>query len=348
MATPKQKYIRQLNSIADRYGKMEDTTVKRVLSMLKDLRNEISGTLTRIPADDRYEPFRLTQLRTEINALTREFERKLSSEVSSAIAEAQSHGAQSVIEPLSELGELDEVDLPPSAQIQGQFFRPMAAQANVALDFTAALIQNIVEPMRAKINRELQLAFLGRKSPFDTMRAVTDILGVEARASIWGKRRDPVKGVAARAEMDVRTELQRMYNLSHSSQQRAIKRLVPDLLKTWIATADMRTRRSHLVAHLTYRNNPIPVDEPFILKVTKGKNKGRSFELQYPGDPAGPPELVIGCRCKMGTVHPKVGVIGSSLDGRIAQEINRRGTRLPPEARKQESVRYCAHGFVIE
>jgi hypothetical protein len=261
--------------------------------------------------------------------------------------EAGDHGAQAVIEPLSELGELDEVDIP-TAQLQGQFFRPVAAQANVALDFTAALIQNIVEPMRARINKELQLAVLGRKSPFDTMRAVTDILGIEARASIWGKRKDPVKGVAARAEADVRTELQRMYNLSHLSQQRVVKELVPDLLKTWIATADMRTRRSHLIAHLTYRNNPIPVDEPFILTVTEGKNKGRKFELMYPADPAGPPELTINCRCKMGTVHPKVGVIGSSLDGRIASEVNRRGTRLPPEARKQESVVYLQErGFII-
>lgn len=292
MATPKQQYIRQLNSIADRYGKMEDTTVRRILSMLKDLRNEIAGTLTRMPADDRYEPFRLTQLRTEINALIQEFERKLSDEVSSAMAEAQNSGVQSVIEPLSELGELDEVDLP-KAQIETAFFRPVAAQANVALDFTAALIQNIVEPMRARINRELQLAMLGRKSSFDTMRAVTDILGVEARASIWGKRPDPVKGVAARAEADVRTELQRMYNLSHFSQQQAVKQLVPDLLKTWIAAADHRTRRSHLIAHLTYRNNPIPVDQPFVLTVTEGKNKGRKFNLMYPGDPAGPPELTI-------------------------------------------------------
>jgi hypothetical protein len=298
MATPKQKYIRQLNSIADRYGKMEDETIKRILSMLKELRGEIAGAIAQTPTD-RFESFRLSQLRGHINTLINQFERKLTDEVSSAMAQAQNDGAEAVVAPLSELGDLDEVDIPTATgglAVQGQFFQPVAAQANVALDFTAALIKNIVEPMRARINRELQLAVLGRKSPFDIMRAVTDILGIEARASIWGKRKDPVKGVAARAEADLRTELQRMYNLSHMSQQRVVKELVPGLLKTWIATADMRTRRSHLIAHLTYRNNPIPVDEPFILKVTKGKNKGRSFKLMYPADPAGPPELTINCR----------------------------------------------------
>ena len=53
---------------------------------------------------------------------------------------------------------------------------------------------------------------------------------------------------------------------------------------TWIATADDRTRDEHLDAHGQCR----PLNEPF--------NVG-GVQLQYPGDPAGPAELIINCRC---------------------------------------------------
>ena len=296
MPTPKQQYIRKLNEIAGRYGNLEDTTIRRTLSMLKELRRDISAALVVGGTD--WQAFRLSMLRQNVSALIDQFERKLTTEMRAAMIATQEHGAQSVTEPLEQLGDLDDVDIPTATGgigVQAQFLRPVAAQVNVALDFTADLIQNIVAPMRARINRELQLAALGRKKPFDVMRSVTDILGVEARASIWGRRRDPVRGVAARAETDVRTELQRMFNLSNHSQQLAVRELVPGLMKSWVAAADTRTRRSHLVAHLTYRNRPIPVDQPFILTVTTGRNRGRRFRMMYPGDPAGPPELVINC-----------------------------------------------------
>lgn len=61
-----------------------------------------------------------------------------------------------------------------------------------------------------------------------------------------------------------------------------------ELKKFWIDTNDSRTRPTHRKAG---RMPPIKMDEKF--KVGKGR-------LSYPGDPSGPAEEVIQCRCTIG------------------------------------------------
>jgi hypothetical protein len=305
MGTPKQKYIESLNEIAKRYGALEDVTVRRSVAMLQDLRAQIADQLT---AAGGWEAYRLQELQRNIERLIADYQAKLSAEVRRAFADTYRDGALSVTEPLSKLG------------IQGAFFQPMPSQINVLLDFSAQLVKGIADELRNGINTQLRLAALGQKSPLDAMKAVTDVLGIEARAGVWAKRPPVVKGVAARAETIVRTEMQRTFNLANYSQQQATAKQVPGLLKTWIATADSRTRPSHLQAHVQYRQNPIPVDEPFVLTDAK---LGRA-ELMYPGDPNAAAGWVVNCRCRTASIVPSVGIIGSSLDGRIAQELDRR------------------------
>jgi hypothetical protein len=52
----------------------------------------------------------------------------------------------------------------------------------------------------------------------------------------------------------------------------------------WLATDDDRTRHTHNVAE----GQRVPVGSPFIVG---------GFELRFPGDPLGPPQEVIQCRC---------------------------------------------------
>lgn len=59
---------------------------------------------------------------------------------------------------------------------------------------------------------------------------------------------------------------------------------LPGLKKEWIATRDSRTRDSH--AHLD--GEIVPIDAAF------------PNRLDYPGDPSGPPEEVVNCRCTLG------------------------------------------------
>jgi len=66
--------------------------------------------------------------------------------------------------------------------------------------------------------------------------------------------------------------------------------------QVWLATEDSRTRPSHSLAD----QQRVPLGQPF----TVG-----GFALAFPGDPAGPPQEVIQCRCTALLVEP-----GESVD----------------------------------
>lgn len=339
----KQDYTRYLNHLASRYGSLEDKTIRRVQSMLKELRGQIAQQVysLELRPGGEFEAFQLRRLQDNIGRLIDEFNREAARLVNDAISNTTQLGGQAVTGPLKRVG-LDVSELEDGAIVIGPGDVTIARvgvgptatlspqQAIVSMDYSADLIVAITDPMRSQINKRIRLAIVGAKTPVEMMQEITGVLGVEARANIWGKRKDPVKGIAARAETDLRTELQRAYNLANTAQARRAATLAAKqgvtLLKGWQATGDMRTRLSHLRAHQTYSKNPIPIDQPFILSPTRGSNRGKRFELMYPGDPNGPPELVINCRCTMYTTTDRMGSIGSSLDGRIAKELNRRGT----------------------
>lgn len=305
MPTAKQLYVKKLNEIAGRYGQMEDETIRQALAMLKDLRSQVAAELANVGDD--WNRFRLQEFSRSIDLLVAQYQANLGAQVRRAFRQAVIDGAETVAEPLKSLG------------FNVAFFRPSAEQINVALDFSADLVKKISDDVRNQINDQVRRAALGQQPPLAAMKGITQALGVEARTGIWKKRIDPVKGVAARAETDLRTELQRFYNLATYSQQQATATQIPGLLKGWVATGDARTRDSHLQAHLTYKENPIPIDQPFVLKDRQGQ-----AELMYPGDPQAPARFTINCRCRPITIHPAVGRIGSDLDGRIAAELKRR------------------------
>jgi hypothetical protein len=338
----KQDFVRSLNAAGDRYGGLEDKTVKQVQSMLKALRGQISAEVGSLEG---YEAFRLKRLQANIARLIDRFDEEAARTIHSSMQKSSELGDRSVLVPMKRIGlDADKIDreldddskrklgLPTAAAAQIQA-GPMGVltpqQAIIAVDYSADLIKSISDEMRAKINTTIRLGIVGVKKPVDLMRDLTDVLGVSGRHGIWKKRPDPVKGIAARSETILRTEMQRAYNLAHHSQQKRVQKLAQTqnvrVLKGWTATADMRTRQSHLDAHRKYSTNPIPVDEPFILRSKTGKDRG-PHKLMYPGDPNGPAHETINCRCKTYSTTDRIGAIGSSLDGRISQELERRGT----------------------
>lgn len=68
------------------------------------------------------------------------------------------------------------------------------------------------------------------------------------------------------------------------------------LEQIWLATEDSRTRPTHDLAD----GQRVPLGQPFIVG---------GFELRFPGDPLGPPQEVINCRCTQLLVEP-----GESVD----------------------------------
>lgn len=299
MPTPEQrKYANKLNEIMKRFTYLDDNLIRQMVGALQDLRRQIAADLTEVGG---FEAYHLQQLQQSVDGLIGQFEAQLEEGVRTSLGEAYMLGGQGVVEPLEAAG------------IVGVFHQVNVVQLNAVMDFSADLIQNISGPMRAQINTQIRLAVLGGKSPFETMKEITRILGVKARDLRWGrlKRPEVVKGVAARAEAILRTEMTRVHNLGHYSQQVLTAQQIPDVMKRWMATGDDRTRPTHLDAHIRYMEKPIPVDQPFVVGGAR---------LMYPGDPAGPPEETINCRCRSVTIHPDIGVVKTPMDELVEQQ----------------------------
>ena len=310
MPTPEQRaYAAALNAVIKRYQNLEDGQIKKMIGLLQQLRKDISADIL---GASEFQGAHLARLRQAVEQSIADFEAKANVEMRDGITQAFTTGAAGVSEPLAAVGIADQ--------------RPInRALLNTLTDFSAVLIKNISGDMQAKIDAQLRLAALGSRPPFQVMKEITTVLGANAKDGVWGqlKRPEVVKGVAARAEAITRTELTRIYNISHQSRQEEAAQVVPGLAKRWIATGDTRTRPSHLEAHLKYFENPIPVDQAFEVG---------GQELMYPGDPAGDPEETVNCRCTTVTVVPEIGVISTSLDSAVEKQAKARDDAKKSEA----------------
>ena len=310
MPTDKQRYTAKLNELAARYGRMEDETTRAILRMLRETRAQINDQI--VQAGTPAGQFQLAALRANIERLITDFEQRAAAEVRRATADAYRFGGLSAVEPLQELG------------FAQAFYSPSRAQVNILQGFSADLITGLTGDIRRQVDRQIRMAALGQISPFDAMKGVQTAFG----KTVPKQGKMVVSGISAKAEMDIRTEMQRAFNLSNQSQMDDTATRIPGLLKRWIATGDGRTRRGHLEAHQRYKDNPIPVTEKFEVKLWRYTKKGgwrikSTARLMYPGDPSAPPEFTINCRCTQVTIIPEVGVIGSSLDGRVGAMMAR-------------------------
>lgn len=96
-----------------------------------------------------------------------------------------------------------------------------------------------------------------------------------------------------RATVIARTETIGALNAGRAEAFRAVSEEFPEqqLERIWLATDDTRTRDTHQEAD----GQRVALGQSF--------NVG-GFELAFPGDPSGPPQEVIQCRCTMLLVEP--------------------------------------------
>lgn len=240
----------------------------------------------------------------EIDVAVNTFVRNGTSALSAGFEAAYTQGREAVVSTLAAVGVV---------------IRPVVnfTQLQTLHEFSAELIRNISAETRSQINRSIRLAAIGGKTPYATMQDVTRILGIKARDGAWGRRRRPevVRGIAARAETIVRTEMGRVFNLGHAEQARQTNEHTP-LVKGWLATGDHRTRLSHLKAHRQYTGNGmIPFNQPFIIGGVK---------MQHPHDPTAPAREVVNCRCREIVLPAGVVLPEMPLDVAISGELERR------------------------
>lgn len=100
---------------------------------------------------------------------------------------------------------------------------------------------------------------------------------------------DKTSGTIARSRaiMIARTEV---HQASQDAQFEAIQETGLNVTKEWLAVMDARTREDHADANGQEAN----MEEPFIIG---DEENGGEDEMMFPGDPDGPPNQVINCRC---------------------------------------------------
>ena len=294
MASKRQRYERKLNQILRQHNRLEAATLERIVKLLRRLRANIAVEVTDLGELDAGE---FQRLKVAIGQLLTEFEANSTAAWADALIRDYRLGGDLVREPLLAI----------DAAVS--MFSPNApGDIENLVRGTTGLIQNITNDMRRRINTQLSIALLGKQPPYQTMRQINNILGLRA-----GKRQ-LVKGITARTETIVRTEMNRVFNLSAYRQAEHTAELEPGLLKRWVATGDTRTRESHLRTHRNTAVNPIPLNQKF----TVGNDK-----LRFPLDPRGSAKETINCRCRMVIVHPEIGVIDSPLDVRVKRQLQK-------------------------
>lgn len=127
------------------------------------------------------------------------------------------------------------------------------------------------------------------------LRRVADELWFEAREQLIAGFRagESIPELAARVREAARITSDRrattiarteVISASNAGSLATARLLGVDIEKVWEATEDSRTRPSHVEAH----GQQVPIDAKFEVGTSK---------LDFPGDPDGPPEEIINCRC---------------------------------------------------
>jgi hypothetical protein len=99
-----------------------------------------------------------------------------------------------------------------------------------------------------------------------------------------------------RAERISRTEIVNASNWGSYTTAQTITSF--DIKKIWISAADTRTRESHLNVKGVDLNGKFSIEA--IFNPSTGRMIAPAAELDYPGDPTGPPGQIINCRCAIG------------------------------------------------
>lgn len=117
----------------------------------------------------------------------------------------------------------------------------------------------------------------------------------EGVAKGWGADRiatELVNAMGGTIEDATRIARTEVHTASSVASDQAARSTGMDMIKEWSATGDKRTRETHLEADGQRRE----MDESFDVG---------GWPLAYPGDPSGPPEEVINCRCAA-LYHPRI------------------------------------------
>ncbi len=291
----KTEYIAKLDALSKHVYTLEDEAARRSVSMLRDALTQINA---RIITADGWRLENLSNLQRQVKDLIAAFESELTNHVNGYVAQAWELGQRAVDEPL---------------KISGVSLSPARLSRNVIAvlqGYSADLIKRISNETLTAINGTLAQAMLGLQNPLQAQQRITQLIGVSDNLS-------DLTGISARAESIFRTEVGRVNAIATQARQDQVAQMVPDLMKSWVATGDHRTRSGHLAAH----GQSVRIDQPFSIAAYIG---GPKEDMMYPRDPRGSANNIIRCRCRSITWRAGYGELLPKTTAKVDAEKQRR------------------------
>ena len=277
MNTSQRQYQHDLQKLIRQADKLDDVSAKRAIELLSSLRERVAAA---IASAEGYEMIHLQRIMDEIGRVFVDFTNKYKLIMSEEERKAWLTGMNLVDEPLSKAGYVMQVTAMPMMS---------ETQLGILQNFSADLITGVGTETIDKINKSLQLAIMGQKTPFEIM------------GEIGRNLKDPsiFRTLADRAEAITRTEINRVLNMSTIKRSEMASEIIPDMKKFWMHTNDNRTRPEHIKigteTNPKYGGTPIPMKEDFVLNGPRGTEYAKG-----PHDPRLSAGNVIKCRCRLG------------------------------------------------
>ncbi len=259
-----------MQRLLDQRDHLATEAVHRAWDLLEDLRRQVSTELLTAGGFDLYY---LPRLKAAITKLGQEFAARYYADLAHRIDASWTLGSESIDESLRgvevRLGTMS-LDRTTLEIVQG---------------YTADLITRLTAETITAINGQIVRGVLGGQSVFDTMKAITGLLGSADAVQQKGNLKFVAQGVAYRAETITRTEMMRAYNLANFARAQDASDVLP--YHQWRTARDRRVRASHAAL------------EGKIVKV------GQEFApgLRFPHDPNGIARETISCRCRAFAIY---------------------------------------------
>ena len=264
----------------------EEEAVARIKDLLKDLNKRLRSEMALLDGES-FRGIHLAKIQAAVNAAVDDFQRRAEELMRFYTGRGLTLNRDYwniAIGDLSKAGSAINIVPVLSDEI-------LSVTAGMGIE----LIRNISQDMRSKIVTTLQRAVLGAKTPFETARQLSTIIGPRGTT-----------GAGAAAERIVRTEINRAFNTADELfRQGAVDTRpenLPVLKKIWVSLDDARVRPAHQAMHKVV----VDADDTFTVPIMKTVNgvaiRVGSEQMDNPLDPSASPGNTINCRCTTLTV----------------------------------------------
>ncbi len=196
----------------------------------------------------------------KLSELIRSESDEMAEEIREALQDAQKQAIDTAVARVESIAD--------EAELEGMFFAPSADLAIMAQGYAAELVSTITPELMPQVNTILGRAGIGGITPFEAMKQIDTVIGAGGAG-----------GVSWQAERIVRTEVNRIYNVTLDTQLQSLKAHMPNpkaLKKTWQFGSWRPGRRED---HQAMDGVSVPFDEPFVLP--------SGVKLMYPHDAMG-------------------------------------------------------------